>query len=585
MTCSAIRIQYWLGMCTKSPPGNSLKNYNKVRDYGSAATKRGEVMFDLEGQAKKIWMLSREYGQLVGAGGVKDVVSQLSEALAKKNTRSINVVLPLYGFVNARAQGFKPLRDPFCPDRILRLQIDMHQPDKRILEEVNYYFKNINKVNLYLVDAERYRQKSDVYTYSEKDENLVPWQKKSMGHHDFFAMNLLLQKAAIELMIVLGEKPDVIHCHDGHTAVLPALIRETAGYRNYFRETGCVVTIHNAGYGYHQEVIDIPYAASITGLPKHVIDANQLDSKFDPFLVAGHYAILNTVSENYARELRETESDNLTGWLGHELLRRNVVLEGVTNGIDPKFFCSEAVAKGNPELVFYPGREGDTLIGKKHCKELLLGLLQPGVTLHGVQCFGSVEKDVKKPLFTFIGRLSEQKGIDIFTIVVEELLQRYSEAQVLIFGNGASEINSSLIRLTERTGVLGRVCFLQGFSPEMANQVYAAGDFFIIPSRYEPCGLTDFIAQLFGNIPVVHHVGGLVKVVDGVTGIAYDGNTPLDLLEALGRAMELYRDGKLKRRIQLQAVKEIERNYTWTKVMRKYLELYQKARRQQLCRE
>lgn len=542
-------------------------------------------MLDHEDQIEKIWMLSREYGQLAGAGGVKDVVCQLAEALARKTTRSLHVVLPLYGFVNAREQGFKALPDPFCPDRNLRLLIEMHQPDKRILEEVRFYYKKINKVHLYLVDAERYRQKSDVYTYSESDENLVPWQKKSMGHHDFFAMNLLLQKAALELMIVLGEKPDVIHCHDGHTAVLPALIRENAGYRNYFRETGCVVTIHNAGYGYHQEVIDIPYAISITALPKHVIDANQLDFKFDPFLVAGNYAILNTVSENYARELRETDSDSLTGWLGHELLRRNVVLEGVTNGIDPDFFCSRAIAGNKPELLFFPGKEEDTLAGKKRCKEMLLGLLGDGYIFEGVRCFGNVEKDAEHPLFTFVGRLSEQKGIDILMAVLVELLERHPEAQMLIFGSGSSAMNSSLITMTKRSELIGRVCFLQGFSTEMANRVYAAGDFFVIPSRYEPCGLTDFIAQLFGNIPIVHHVGGLVKVVDGVTGIAYHGNSPQDLLAAMERALVIYRNEKLKRQIQLQAVKAIEQNYTWSKVMRKYLELYAEARKQQLCRE
>lgn len=216
---------------------------------------------------------------------------------------------------------------------------------------------------------------------------------------------------------------------------------------------------------------------------------------------------------------------------------------------------------------------------------MLLGILKDGAVFDGVQCYGSVEKNPGYPLFTFIGRLSEQKGIDILMVVLDELLMRYPEVQMLVFGTGASEINDSLIRLTERQEFLGRVCFLRGFSPEMANKVYAAGDFFIIPSRYEPCGLTDFIAQLFGNIPIVHHVGGLVKVVDGVTGIAYKGNAPDDLLKALERALVMYRNGKLIRKIQLQAVKAIEQNYTWSKVMRKYLQLYSRARKQQLCRE
>jgi starch synthase len=127
------------------------------------------------------------------------------------------------------------------------------------------------------------------------------------------------------------------------------------------------------------------------------------------------------------------------------------------------------------------------------------------------------------------------------------------------------------------------MCFLKGFSPELANKIFAAGDFFIVPSRYEPCGLTDFIAQLFGNIPVVHHVGGLVKVKNGVTGIAYNDDSPDGLLDALQKALIVYGDETLKRTIQQQGVEEIHRNYTWAKVMHKYLELYREARKTQIC--
>jgi starch synthase len=540
-------------------------------------------MAERDEQIKKIWMLSREYGELAGAGGVKDVVCQLAEALARWNGRSIHVVLPLYGFINAREHGFKPLPDPFCHGRNLRLQIEMNQPDKFVLEEVRYYFLTLNRVHLYFVDAERYRQKTDVYTYSEIDETRVPWQRKATGHHDFFAMNLLLQKAAIELIIILGEKPDVIHCHDGHTATLPALIRENAGYKSYFRETGCLVTIHNAGFGYHQEVFDIPYAVSITALPQHVVDNNQLDRKFDPLLVAGSYAMVNTVSENYARELQETDNDRLTGGLGHELLQRDVVLEGITNGIEPNLFTTAAIAGDDRSMLFDPGNGEDDLAGKIRCKEVLFDQLRQGGFLQGIRCYGGLQKNVPNPLFTFIGRLSEQKGVDILLEVFEVLQAKHSEIQLLVLGTGGSEIDTRLKHLTQTDRLRGRMCYLQGYSPEMANRVFAAGDFFVVPSRYEPCGLTDFIAQLYGNIPVVHHVGGLVKVIDGVTGLAYRGDSPDDLLAALQRALDVYRNPELKRRIQLQAVQEIERNYTWSKVMRKYLELYRKARKDQLC--
>lgn len=540
-------------------------------------------MAERDEQIKNIWMLSREYGELAGAGGVKDVVSQLAEALARWNGRSIHVVVPLYGFIDAGSLGFKSLPDPFCYGRDLRLSIDMNEPDRYVQEEVSYLYRVINKVHLYLVDAARFREKTDVYTYSEEDEVKTPWQKKAMGHHDFFAMNLLLQKAALELMIALGEKPDVIHCHDGHTAVLPALIREIAGYKSYFRSAGSLVTIHNAGYGYHQEVFDLPYAVSITALPQYVVDTNQLADKFDPFLVAGQYAVVNTVSENYARELQETENDKMTGGLGHELLRRNVVLEGITNGIDPNLFKVAAIAGEDQSMLFNPGHEGDDLAGKKRCKEKLLAQLERKDVLPGIKCFGSLDRDATKPLFTFIGRLSEQKGVDTLLEVFEVLLARNPRVQLLVLGSGGSEIDDRLVHLTEGR-LQGRMFFLQGYSTELANWVFAAGDFFVVPSRYEPCGLTDFIAQLFGNIPIVHHVGGLVKVIDGVTGIAYRGDSPDDLLQALERALVVYDSPESKRKIQLKAVQEIERNYTWPTVIKKYLELYKKARKAQLCR-
>ncbi|MFW2366565.1 MAG: glycogen synthase [Desulforhopalus sp.] len=534
-------------------------------------------------QVQSIWMISREYGDLAGAGGVRDVVCQLAEALARWTGRSLHVVLPRYGFIDTALQGFLPVADPLCDDRELRLQLDMHHPDQAVLEEVGFFYRKMNRVNIYLVDAERYKQKSDVYVYSETEERRVSWQKKSMGHHDYFAMNLLLQKAALELMIALDVKPDIIHCHDGHTAVLAGLIRENSGYRGYFRGTGCLVTIHNAGLGYHQEVADIPYACSITGLPYQVIEDNQLDQKFDPFLVAGSYAMVNTVSENYAKELQGSDEDRLTGWLGHALKSRGVILEGVTNGIAPADFSSQAVAGEMSELLFDPADAKDLLEGKKNCKRLLLGQLGARSLPQGVEFFGGLDGDVEQPLFTFIGRLNEQKGVDLLLGVIEELMAEDPQPQLLVLGRGDTLLETQLIRLTEDSSLQGRVGFLQGFSPELANRIYAAGDFFIVPSRYEPCGLTDFIAQLFGNIPVVHHVGGLVKVVDNVTGLAYMDGFPDDLFGALRRALDLYQDKQRLRRIQLQAVQEIEHRYTWEKVKYKYLELYRQARKSQLC--
>ena len=524
-----------------------------------------------------IWMLSREYGDLAGAGGVKDVVSQLSKSLARWNGRSVHVVLPCYGFMSAARLGFTAVEDPLAPGHNLRLAVEMNLPEEPARELVSFLYKKQERVHLYLVEAERFSVKQSVYTYTAAEEAASSWQKAGTGHHDYFAMNVLLQKSGLELMVALGEKPDVIHCHDGHTALTSAIIRETTGYTSYFRGTGCLTTIHNAGYGYHQEVADIPYAQSISGLSDETVANNQLEEKFDPLLVAGAFGLVNTVSENYADELQKSQQDQLTGWLGHELGNRGIQLEGITNGIDPKGF-SPVSENCLAEHRFDPGSASDDLTGKKMFKRHFIKLIADQTKFDGVETFGSLDPREDGALFSFIGRLSGQKGVDILLEVLPVFLVQNSHAQIVVLGSGETQIEAGLVDLAQEERFSGRVCFLKGFNSQLAEKVYCAGDYFVIPSRFEPCGLTDFIAQLYGNIPIAHHVGGLVKVVDGETGLAYKGDAPGDLLQALGRALQLEEAPGKKRDIQLQAVQLIEKKYTWSKVMHTYLELYLKSK-------
>lgn len=530
---------------------------------------------------KNIWMLSREYGSLAGAGGVKDVVYQLSKSLARWSGRSVHVVLPLYGFMSVANTAFKVVDDPLLPGKTLQLAIDMNLPSEKVSESVSYYYARLEKVHLYLVDAARFSGKKSVYTYTKEEETELPWQKASAGHHDYFAMNVLLQKSALELMVALQEKPDLIHCHDGHTALTPALIRETPGFRGYFRGTGCLTTIHNAGYGYHQEVADIPYAQSITGLSKETLEKNQLEDKFDPLLVAGAFGLVNTVSENYADELQKSQYDKMTGWLGHELGSRGILLEGITNGIDPDEF-SPLDERLPTEYRYNPGAIEDDLEGKKLFKQHFIAELAEQCAFNGIEQFGYIDSANNGPLYTFIGRLSGQKGVDLLLEVLPVFLVQNSGVNLVVLGSGEAELESELQLLAREERFSGRICYLKGFNSELADKVYCAGDYFVIPSRFEPCGLTDFIAQLYGNIPIVHRVGGLVKVIDGVTGLSYSGDEPSDLLEALARALTFEKEPVQKRQIQLQAVETIEKSYTWSKVMHRYLDLYSRSRQHQI---
>jgi len=527
---------------------------------------------------RSIWMLSREYGDLAGAGGVKDVVSQLSVTLAQQPGRSVHVVLPCYGFMKPEQLGFSLLADPLLPEKELQFEVDLNYPEEERQEEVKVWAATLDLVNIYLIDAERFREKQNVYTYTAEEEASFSWQKTGEGHIDYFAMNILLQKAAIGLMVILNARPDTIHCHDGHNAVLPAMISEQQGLHHYFRGTGCVITIHNAGQGYHQEIADIPFAQTTTDLPLSLIREASLEGCFDPFLAGAPYAVMNTVSENYARELQETVDDHLTGWLGHELLEKNIVLEGVTNGIDPDAFSAKEHSQSHIAASFDP-LGAAALDGKKKCKIALLQQLAGAEKIPGIQQSGVLDLDPDAPLITFIGRLSTQKGVAVLTSALEKLLKERDDFRFLLLGTGNHHDEEGLIQLAEKKANKGRVCILRGFDTILANKVYAAGDFFVIPSQYEPCGLTDFMAQLFGNLPIVHAVGGLVKVVDGKTGFSYEKQSTAALCEAIERALHLYTtDPSAIRIMQRQAVELIHERYTWHTVSKEYLKLYTKAK-------
>ncbi len=537
---------------------------------------------DTKYPVRTVWMVTREYDTLAGAGGVKDVCRQLAESLRNHGCR-VRVILPRYGFMDADALGFTPLelpsrrKDGPCGNRRRHsFAVEMNYVDRERREDVSIWEKREGGLTIFLVEAARFAEKLGVYTYTAAEEAKTGWQRHGSGHYDYFAMNILLQKAALDLMILLAEPPDAIHCQDGHAATLAAMARENCGYRHFFAETGLVVTIHNAGLGYHQEVGDLAFARAVTGLPQSVIRRSRLGPAFDPFVAAADYAVINTVSEQYARELQETREDARTGWLGHRLLQRGVRIIGITNGINPRDVDPTRPERLGLAAPFDPLR-GD-LDGKRVCKQEMLDLVARRDAADGVRQFGSLDREPALPLFTFIGRLTAQKGVDVLLPALAALAVDDRGFQMLALGSGDPDLEKALAALTGQEELAGRCCFLRGYHPGLANRIYAAGDFFLIPSRYEPCGLTDYMAQLLGNLPVVHHVGGLVKVLDGRTGFSYRDHTPEGLAGAMRRALAVYRDEPERiRAMQRQAVQEILDHHTWEKVTESYLDLYRDA--------
>jgi starch synthase len=514
-----------------------------------------------------VWQLAREYASIAEAGGVKDVVAGLARSIAAAGIPS-TVVLPRYGFVDLAA--LKARRLPLAFDIGLPRE---NGPSPAAPERVEVYACEQDGVRIFLLDSPRTRSKRAVYTYRQEDEGEDPYKLKGSGHWDAHHLNMIVQRGALHLARLLAEKPAVLHCHDGHCGLVPALLAESPQERGWFASTRALLTIHNAGAGYHQEIYGLEYAGQLTGLPAAVLRRGLAGEAVDPLLVGALYAPVNTVSEGYAREILSGELDELTGGLGRWYRDRRIPLAGITNGIDPLPFDPRRPERTGLGHGFDPVR--NEMAGKERIRAELLALLAAGRS-PGVEMHGALGGEEAGPLYTFIGRLTRQKGVDLLIAALSLLFSRRAGFRMVILGEGESGIEGSLISLCRELPARGRMALLLGYSGEIAKMVYAAGDFFLVPSLYEPCGLTDFFAQMMGNLPVVHRVGGLAKVEHGVTGYSYAEQTLDGLSGAILESLADYRERpELLARMRRQAVGRIYDRYTWEKVLeRHYLPLY-----------
>jgi starch synthase len=433
-------------------------------------------------------------------------------------------------------------------------------------------------VDVYLLDSPRTRSKRAIYTFTAEEEQEDPRKRRGTGHWDAHYLNLILQRGALELARKVNS-PDVFHCHDGHSAFLPAMLELCSPYREELRDSRALITIHNAGRGYHQEIHDLDLAAALTQLPEEVLSAGMLNRAVDPFLVGAAYSPINTVSEGYAQEINSGQLDELTGGLGAAFRDRGVRLLGITNGIAPQAFDPRYPEHSGLPFAFDPA--GNDMSGKRSCRDrfmnLLSGMEHGNPVMTGLEIFGSLDKKTELPLYTFVGRLTEQKGVDILAGAVDWYLSKDKKMQFLILGQGERAIEEYLLEIARRPQAKGKLCLLIGYNGQAAKYVYGCGDFFLVPSQYEPCGLTDLFAQMMGNLPIVHAVGGLVKVLPGVTGYSYKEHSVEALVTAIEETISDYLGNPQQlERLRRQAFAEVFEHYTWEKVLKQgYLPLYQ----------
>lgn len=519
----------------------------------------------------KIWMVAREYDGIAEAGGVKNVVCSLSEQLAQSG-HNVTFFIPQYG----------------CTDFSHLIKYSA-VPDSEILVKVgeqdikvSYATAVIRKVNIVFVKSECYEEKNNVYTYNKKDLEKFPDACPGHGYRDEKTMDILFQKAVCEYFQFAKKAPDVVNCHDACTALLPVLCHEN--HKDFYRKTKFFVSIHNAGPAYHHEYKDLQEAEYFTGLSKDILSFGLNSGRVEPYVVASPYSKLMTVSYDYAKELLDFDNPNTDG-LAQIFSTKRIPITGITNGIDFKRYQPED--KNISLLPFEYSPSKGNLEGKYKCRKYLIdnfAVENPSVPCEqllkndSVKKYGYLQEDPenKNIYISFHGRLVRQKGIFIIIELFQKILSRFDNVRFIINGQGELLLMDELIKKTNEFP--GKIVYFSGYDRSFSRLVTACGDFALLPSEFEPCGLEDFIAQLYGTVPVAHATGGLNKIKNGETGFTYSPNTADTLCELLAKLIS-WKTENPDSFIQLvkNGAKSVINEYNWKIVAeKKYLAFYKK---------
>lgn len=446
----------------------------------------------------KILFVSSEVAPFAKVGGLGDVAAALPRYL-RASGHDVRVVCPMYSRVHAEGRVFEEVLP----------EMAFHVGPHRV--HVSIFASKLpgSELPVYFVRCPALYDRPGVYG-SSGDEHLR------------FSV---LSWASLVLCQHLGFAPDIVHANDWQTSLLPLLLRTAFSWDRLFANTRTVLTIHNIG---HQGSFDAKVLAE-TGLANsaHLFHQDDLRAGRINFLLTGilHANAITTVSRTYAREIQTDEQG--VGLAPYLRSRRDVVF-GVLNGIDE--------TEWNPATDHHlPANfSADDLTGKELCKAALLkaaGLPYARETL----------------VFGLVSRLVWQKGIDLCVSVLPKLL-RQTKAQLVVLGTGEPKYETffhDLMRAFPR-----QVAYQSKFSEPLAHRIEAGVDAFLMPSRYEPCGLNQMYSLCYGTPPVVHKTGGLADSVwsyDGRTGkgtgVVFENFDEAGFSWALRRTLELWGRG------------------------------------------
>jgi starch synthase len=384
--------------------------------------------------------------------------------------------------------------------------------------------------DLYLVYIEGVTDRQKVYGYGDDTERF-----------------LVYQIATLDWVLQWEHQPDVIHCHDHHTGLVPFMTANCERYQS-LRNIPTVLTIHNAQYQGNFNWDKLSYLPAFDLWKAGLLEWR---GQINPLASAIKCAWrVTTVSPSYLDEL-SVKANGLESLLAAERHKSAGILNGIDNDVwNPK---------KDPMLV----------------KNFNVTTVTNGKKANKAALCSVFNLDPTKPLFTFIGRLVGEKGADLLPeIFHNSLAHSAGNINILVLGSGDPAVEAGLEELKQ--WFPGNYNTYIGYNEQLSHQIYAGADFLLMPSRVEPCGLNQMYALRYGTIPIVRRIGGLRDTVtdigDGGFGICHDQTTAGDVGHAIGRAYELFKD---KKRVKEILKYTMQLDHSWNRAAQEYIDLYQ----------
>jgi len=467
-------------------------------------------------------------------GGLADVSNSLPQALNSLDNE-VRIITPKYGPLDERRLQIHEIK------RLKDLKVTaLGKPTKFSIKSSFIHGKN-TKAQIYLLESNDYFRNKGVY-YN-------PRTKKEFSNND--ERFLFFSKAVLEILEILQWKPDVIHCNDWQTALIPALLKTVYKDNAHINDIKTVLTIHNLA----MQGVFPKSTFNKTGLPDYVFDeqAAGQSNKFN-FLKTGliYADKITTISPKYAQEiLCEKE---LNKGLDDVLSKRKKDFKGVLSGID-YLTWNPSVDKIIPYRYTYQ----EIPLKYENKRELLNKF--------------NIEYDEETPLLGMITRLVEQKGIDLLEKIIPDLMKE--KVYLIILGLGEEKYHKSLLAIQRKYPK--KLIVHIGFDEELAHYIEAGADMLLMPSKYEPCGYNQLYSLSYGTIPVVRNTGGLSDTIINYnkpegTGFKFDKYDAKDFLNTIKIALNIYRTNKQKWHNMIRTC--MAQDFSWKASAKKYMELY-----------